>query len=73
MNIKTLQIIKNELTQSKSISESNIEYILMDQNINMSDKVSKVSEELDKLVISSLKIEFWEEFVKNNIIIPSGE
>ena len=70
MNIKTLELVRTEIINQKLKSEYNLEYILMDENINPEEKVSKLMVELDKLKNSSLKLTFWEDFINNNVIIP---
>lgn len=70
MNIKTLELVRTEIINQKLKSECNLEYILMDENINPEEKVSKLMVELDKLKNSSLKLTFWEDFINNNVIIP---
>jgi len=70
MNIKTLELVRAEIINKKLKSESNLEYILMDENINPEEKVSKLMIELDKLKDSSLSLSYWEDFISNNIIIP---
>tara|TARA_R100001509_G_scaffold148402_1_gene106275 strand:+ start:93 stop:347 length:255 start_codon:yes stop_codon:yes gene_type:complete len=70
MNIKTLELVRAEIINQKLKSECNLEYILMDENINPEEKVSKLMVELDKLKNSSLKLTFWEDFINNNVIIP---
>ena len=70
MNLKTLQIISDKLLNEKVVSESNIEYYLMDENLPPGDKVSKIMVELDSLKDSTLKLSFWEEFISKNVIIP---
>ncbi len=72
MNLKTLQIISDKLLNEKVISESNIEYYLMDKDLSPGDKASKIIEELDSLKNSTLKLSFWEEFVSKNVIIPEN-
>ena len=72
MNLKTLDIVRNELLQQKIKAEVNIEHILMDKKIYPSNKVSTIIDELDKLKDSSLRLSFWEEFINNNIIIPNN-
>ncbi len=72
MNLKTLQIISDKLLNEKVLYESNIEHYLMDKNLSPGDKASKIIEELDLLKDSSLKLNFWEEFVSKNIIIPTN-
>lgn len=72
MNLKTLDIVRNELLQQKIKAEANIEHILMDKELCPENKVPKIIEELGKLKDSSLKVNFWEEFINNNIIIPKN-
>lgn len=72
MNLKTIDIIRNELLQQKLKAEVNIEHILMDKNIYPDNKVSTIIDELDKLKDSSLRLSFWEDFINNNIIIPNS-
>jgi|TARA_R110000751_G_scaffold293531_1_gene401168 hypothetical protein len=72
MNLKTLDIVRNELLQQKIKAEANIEHILMDKEIYPENRVPKIIEELGKLKDSTLKINFWEEFINNNIIIPEN-
>ena len=73
MSLKTLQIVKNNLLHEKMLAESNIEHLLMDNNLAPEKKSNQIIMELDKLKDSSLKINFWDEFVNNNIIIPGEE
>jgi hypothetical protein len=73
MSLKTLQIVKNKLLHEKMLAESNIEHLLMDNNLAPEEKSNQIIMELDKLKDSSLKINFWDEFVNNNIIIPGEE
>jgi len=72
MNLKTLDIVRNELLQQKIKAEANIEHILMDKELYPENKVPKIIEELGKLKDSSLKVNFWEDFINNNIIIPKN-
>ena len=72
MNLKTLDIVRNELLQQKIKAEANIEHILMDKALYPENKVPKIIEELGKLKDSSLKVNFWEDFINNNIIIPKN-
>lgn len=72
MNTKILQIVTNELLQKKLISETNIESFLMDESLSTKKKVDKIIKELDNLKNSSLMINFWENFIDSNIIIPDG-
>lgn len=71
MNLKTLQIISDKLLNEKIIAESNIEHYLMDEKISPGDKASKIIGELDLLKDSTLRLNFWEEFISKNIIIPN--
>ena len=73
MNIKTLQIIENELVNDKVLAESNIEYYLMDKNLSPNDKKEKIIGELDKLKEASLRLSFWSDFISKNVIIPEEE
>jgi hypothetical protein len=70
MNLKTLQIVRNELLQKKLVSETNIENFLMDEKLESKKRAKKIMKELDKLKDSTLMISFWEEFIESNIIIP---
>jgi hypothetical protein len=70
MNIKTLELVRVEIINKKLKSECNLEHILMDDNINPEEKVSKLMVELDKLKDSSLLLNYWEDFISDNIIIP---
>jgi hypothetical protein len=70
MNLKTLQIVRNELLQKKLVSETNIEKFLMDEKLESKKRAKKIMKELDKLKDSTLMISFWEEFIESNIIIP---
>lgn len=73
MSLKTLQIVKNKLLHEKMLAESNIEHLLMDNALTPEEKSNQIVMELDKLKDSSLKINFWDEFINNNIIFPSEE
>lgn len=73
MSLKTLQIVKNKLLHEKMLAESNIEHLLMDNTLTPEEKSNQIVMELDKLKDSSLKINFWDEFINNNIIFPSEE
>lgn len=73
MSLKTLQIVKNKLSHEKMLAESNIEHLLMDNNLTPEEKSNQIMMELDKLKDSSLKINFWDEFINNNIVIPNEE
>jgi len=73
MSLKTLQIVKNKLLQEKMLAESNIEHLLMDKNLAPEEKSNKIIMELGKLKDSSLKINFWDDFINNNVIIPGEE
>jgi hypothetical protein len=73
MSLKTLQIVKNKLSHEKMLAESNIEHLLMDNNLTPEEKSNQIIMELDKLKDSSLKINFWDEFINNNIVIPNEE
>lgn len=73
MNLRVLQIIKNKLLNQKMLAEGNIEHFLMDVNLTPEEKADKIIQELDNLKNSSQNLDFWEEFIKNNIIIPSEE
>jgi hypothetical protein len=70
MNLKTLQIVRNELLQKKIIAETNIESFLMNKDLESKEKANKIINELDNLKDSSLMITFWEEYINSNIIIP---
>jgi hypothetical protein len=70
MNLKTLQIVRNELLQKKLVSETNIEKFLMDEKLESKKRAKKIMKELDSLKDSTLMISFWEEFIESNIIIP---
>lgn len=72
MNLKTLDIVRTELLQQKIKAEANIEHILMDKDTYPENKIPKIIDELGKLKDSSLKLNFWEEFINNNIIIPDN-
>lgn len=73
MNVKTLQIIENELMNEKVLAETNIEHFLMDKNLSPEEKKNKIIMELDKLKDASLKISFWSDYISKNIIIPEEE
>jgi hypothetical protein len=73
MNLRVLQIIKNKLQNQKMIAEGNIEHFLMDVNLSPDEKADKIIQEIDNLKNSSQNLDFWDEFVKNNIIIPNQE
>lgn len=73
MNLRVLQIIKNKLLNQKMLAEGNIEHFLMDVTLTPEEKADKIIQELDNLKNSSQNLDFWEEFIKNNIIIPSEE
>lgn len=73
MNIKTLQIIENELVNDRTLAESNIEYYLMDKNLSPNDKKEKIIVELDKFKEASLRLSFWSDFISKNVIIPEEE
>lgn len=68
MNIKILQIITNELLQQKIKSETNLEFLLMEKNIEPKQRISNILNELDNLKESSLRINFWEDFIDKNVI-----
>jgi hypothetical protein len=72
MTTKTLQIIENELINEKILAESNIEHYLMDVNLSPEDKKTKILNELDKLKDASLKLNYWESFIENNIVINNA-
>lgn len=71
MNLKTLDIVRTQLLQSKAIAEANIEHMIMDKELNPENKVSNIIVELDKLKNASLNLSYWEEFINNNIITPN--
>lgn len=73
MNILTLELVRNELLQTKMLAEANIEFILMDQNLSPEDKKNKIIEQLESLKNSSLMLNFWDEFITNKVIIPNKE
>lgn len=73
MNILTLELVRNELLQTKMLAEANIEFILMDQNLSPEDKKNKIIEQLKSLKNSSLMLNFWDEFITNKVIIPNEE
>ena len=73
MSLKVLEIVSNQLLHEKMLAETNIEHILMDDKHSPTEKVGKIMDELNKIKDSSLKLSFWEEFIKNNIIIPKEE
>jgi hypothetical protein len=73
MNLKTLQIVRNELLQKKLIAENNIDITLMDNSLDTKQKTEKIIKELDDLKNSSLMINFWEEYIDTNIILPNTE
>jgi hypothetical protein len=70
MNLRTIQLIKNKLIQQKLLAESNIEHFLLDVNLTPEEKSEKVIQALNDLKNSSSNIEYWDDFIKNNIIIP---
>jgi hypothetical protein len=70
MSLKTLQIVKNKLIHEKMLAESNIEHLLMNNTMAPEEKTNQIITELGKLKDSSLKIDFWDEFINNNVIIP---
>ena len=70
MSLKTLQIVKNKLIHEKVLAESNIEHLLMNNTMAPEEKTNQIITELGKLKDSSLKIDFWDEFINNNVIIP---
>lgn len=73
MNNKTLQAISGELLQRKIVAESNIEVILMNDGLKTQDKVDQVIEELEKVKNYSLMLNFWEQFVSDNIVTSKNE
>lgn len=70
MSLKILQIVTNKLLHEKIMAETTIEHLLIDSKLDPEEKINQIMSNLTNLKDATLKIEFWEGFISNNIIIP---
>jgi hypothetical protein len=69
MDIRTLELVKNQLTNEKLIAESRLESFLMDRTLDPQERVDKIKSVLQDITTSNNMISVWNDFIEKNVVI----
>jgi hypothetical protein len=69
MDIRTLELVKNQLTSEKLMAESRLESFLMDRTLDPQERVDKIKSVLQDITMSNNMIHIWNDFIEKNVVI----
>jgi hypothetical protein len=72
MDIRTLELVKNQLRTEKLVAESRLESFLMDRTLDPQERVDKIKSVLRDITTSDNMIHVWNEFIEKNVVFDQN-